>query len=90
MIYFRYKYSDGVFAGQFQNSGVKMLIPLVVVPDCQEHYENVRDMRDLVDVKTVECVSESSDIKMILTEQGKQGGQCTHPCIFGDHRPVFT
>ena len=45
MIYFRYKYSDGVFAGQFQNSGVKMLIPLVVVPDCQEHYENVRDMR---------------------------------------------
>ena len=89
IIYFRYKYSDGVFAGQFQNSGVKMLIPLVVVPDCQEHYENVRDMRNLVDVKTVECVSESSDIKMILTEQGKQGGQCTHPCIFGDGKPPF-
>ena len=70
MIYFRYKYSEGVFAGQFQNSGVKMLIPLVV--------------------KTVECVSESSDIKMILTEQGKQGGQCTHPCIFGDGKPPFT
>ena len=58
-----------------------MLIPLVVVPDCQEHYENVRDMRELVDVKTVECVSESSDIKMILTEQGKQGGQCSAPTL---------
>ena len=67
-----------------------MLIPLVVVPDCQEHYENVKDMRELVDVKSVECVSESSDIKMILTEQGKQGGQCTHPCIFGDGKPPFT
>ena len=42
-----------------------MLIPLVVVPDCQEHYENVKDMRELVDVNTVECVSESSDIKML-------------------------
>ena len=52
-----------------------MLIPLVVVPDCQEHYENVKDIRHLVDVNGVDCVSESSDIKMILTEQGKQGAQ---------------
>ena len=61
-----------------------MLMPLVVVPDCQEHYENVKMMRQLVDVNGVDCVSESSDIKMILIEQGKQGAQSTHPCIFGD------
>ena len=89
-ILFRFKYSDGVFPGQFQNSGVKMLIPLVVVPECQEHYENVKKMRDLVNVNAVECVSESSDIKMILTEQGRQGAQSTHPCIFGDGKPPFT
>ena len=93
MIFFilsRYKYSDGVFPGQFRNSGVKMLIPLVVVPDCQEHYENVRDIKQLVDVNGVDSVSESSDIKMILIEQGKQGAQSTHPCIFGDGKPPFT
>ena len=77
-ILFRFKYSDGVFAGQFQNSGVKMLIPLVVVPDCQEHYENVKNMRELVNVNAVECVSKSSDIKMILTEQGRQWLQVAH------------
>ncbi len=93
MIFFilsRYKYSDGVFPGQFRNSGVKMLIPLVVVPECQEHYENVRDIKQLVDVNGVDSVSESSDIKMILIEQGKQGAQSTHPCIFGDGKPPFT
>ena len=86
----RLKYEDGVFAGSFKNSGVKKLMPLVVVPDCQEQYENVKQILDLAAVKGVERVSESSDIKMVLTEMGKQRASCTHNCIFGDGKAPYT
>ena len=86
----RLRYSDGVFAKTFRNSGVKKLIPLAVVQDTQEQYSNIKQLLELVDVKGVENVSHSKDIKMVLMEQGRQGAQCSHPCIFGDGKPPYT
>ena len=86
----RPKYSDGVFAKSFRNSGVKKLIPLAVVQDTQEQYSNIKQLLDLVDVKGVENLSHSKDIKIVLMEQGRQGAQCSHPCIFGDGKPPYT
>ena len=86
----RLKYSDGVFAKTFRNSGVKKLLPLAVVQDTQELYGNIKKLLDLVDIKGVENLSHSKDIKMVLIEQGKQGAQSTHPCIFGDGRAPYT
>ena len=85
----RSKYSDGVFTKTFKNTGVKKLIPLAVVQDTQEQYSNIKQLLDLVDVKGVENLSHSKDIKMVLMEQGKQGAQCTHPCIFGDGKAPY-
>ena len=86
----RLKYADGVFAQSFRNTGVKKLIPLAVVQDTQEQYSNIKTLIDLVDIKGVENLSHSKDIKMVLMEQGRQGAQCTHPCIFGDGKPPYT
>ena len=86
----RFKYADGVFAKAFRNSGVKKLLPLAVVQDTQELYPNIKKILDLVDIKGVENLSHSKDIKMVLIEQGKQGAQSTHPCIFGDGRAPYT
>ena len=85
----RLKYSDGVFAKQFRNSGVKKLLPLAIVQDTQEQYANIKKLLDLVDIKGVENLSHSKDIKMVLIEQGRQGAQSTHPCIFGDGKPPY-
>ena len=86
----RLKYSDGVFAKSFRNSGVKKLIPLAIVQDTQEQYTNIKKLIELVEVKGVENLSHSKDIKMVLMEQGRQGAQSTHPCIFGDGKPPYT
>ena len=86
----RLRYSDGVFAKSFRNSGVKKLIPLAIVQDTQEQYGNIKKLIDLVDVRGVENLSHSKDIKMVLMEQGRQGAQSTHPCIFGDGKPPYT
>ena len=86
----RPRYSDGVFAKAFRNSGVKKLIPLAVIQDTQEQYSNIKQLLDLVDVKGVENLSHAKDIKIVLMEQGRQGAQCSHPCIFGDGKPPYT
>ena len=86
----RLKYSDGVFAKAFRNSGVKKLLPLAVVQDTQEQYANIKKLLDLVDIKGVENLSHTKDIKMVLIEQGRQGAQSTHPCIFGDGKAPYT
>ena len=66
----RLKFSDGVFAKTFRNSGVKKLLPLAVVQDTQEQYGNIKKLLELVDIKGVENLSHSKDIKMVLMEQG--------------------
>ena len=86
----RLKFSDGVFAKTFRNSGVKKLLPLAVVQDTQEQYGNIKKLLELVDIKGVENLSHSKDIKMVLMEQGRQGAQSSHPCIFGDGKPPYT
>ena len=86
----RLKYADGVFAKTFRNSGVKKLLPLAVVQDTQEQYGNIKKILELVDIKGVENLSHSKDIKMVLMEQGRQGAQSSHPCIFGDGKPPYT
>ena len=85
----RLKFSDGVFAKTFRNSGVKKLLPLAVVQDTQEQYGNIKKILELVDIKGVENLSHSKDIKMVLMEQGRQGAQSSHPCIFGDGKPPY-
>ena len=86
----RLKYADGVFATSFRNTGVKKLMPLAFVEDTQEQYSNIKQILDLVDIKGVENLSHAKDIKMVLLEQGRQGAQCSHPCIFGDGKPPYT
>ena len=86
----RLKFADGVFAKAFRNTGVKKLLPLAVVQDTQEQYSNIKKLLDLVDIKGVENLSHSKDIKMVLMEQGRQGAQSSHPCIFGDGKPPYT
>ena len=85
----RGKYSDGVFAQSFKNTGVQKLILLADVPDCQEHYENVKQILDEVNISGVDF-SECTDIKMMLILLGKQGGSATHNCIFGDGKAPYT
>ena len=85
----RGKYSDGVFANSFKNSGVQKLIILADVPDCQEHYENVRQILDQVNISGVDY-SACTDIKMMLILLGKQGANATHNCIFGDGKSPYT
>ena len=85
----RGKYSDGVFAQSFKNTGVQKLILLADVPNCQEHYENVKQILEEVDISGVDF-SECTDIKMMLILLGKQGGSATHNCIFGDGKAPYT
>ena len=84
----RGKYSDGVFAQSFKNTGVQKLILLADVPNCQEHYENVKQILEEVDISGVDF-SECTDIKMMLILLGKQGGNSTHNCIFGDGKAPY-
>ena len=85
----RGKYSDGVFAQAFKNTGVHKLILLADVPDCQEHYENVSQILEQVNISGVDF-SECTDIKMMLILLGKQGGNATHNCIFGNGKAPYT
>ena len=85
----RGKYADGVFAKSFKNTGVQKLILMADVPDCQEHYVNVKQILDEVNISGVDY-SECTYIKMMLILLGKQGGNCTHNCIFGDGKSPYT
>ena len=85
----RPKYSDGVFSQSLKNTGVQKLILLADVPDCQEHHENIKQILDEVNISGVDF-SECTDIKMMLILLGKQGGNATHNCIFGDGKAPYT
>ena len=85
----RPKYADGVFSQSFKNTSVKKLIVMACVPNCQEHYENVQQILEQVDLSGVD-MSESADIKMVLTQLGKQGASSTHNCILGDGKAPYT
>ena len=84
----RPKYIDGVFAQSFKNTSVKKLMIMACVPNCQEHYENVKQILEQVDLSGVD-MSESADIKMVLTQLGKQGASSTHNCILGDGKAPY-
>ena len=86
----RSKYQDGIMANSFKNTSVKKLMVLGCVENTQEHYENVKQILDQVDVTGVEGVTESLDIKMVLVEEGKQRASCTYNCIFGDGKAPYT
>ena len=74
----RSKYSDGVCPKSTKLSSVKKMFVVVLVPDDQELYHNVKTMLEELKLEYGLC----ADIKIYLCIIGKQTASCLHPCPY--------
>ena len=53
----RFSYSEGAFASNFKDSGVKKLIILAIGEDVYENYTNIKVLLDLIKIDDIEYIN---------------------------------
>jgi hypothetical protein len=74
------KYSDGFAPKEFQNSGVKKLILILLSPTTERH-DNIASLLRLLDIQAIDF-GYCCDLKMVLFLLGKQSASSKHCCPF--------
>ncbi|KAJ8672281.1 hypothetical protein QAD02_003540 [Eretmocerus hayati] len=77
----RQKYSEGIAAKRFKESGVKRLFILGLVAGAQENYENVRLLWPLLNINTMEYTI-ATDLKLANLLAAKSFMSCVHQPLF--------
>lgn len=77
----RQRYTDGVAAKKFRDTGVKKLFLLGLVPSAQEHYENVSKLWLLLKINQLNCTV-ATDLKLANILTGIMTHSSNHPCTY--------
>ena len=75
----RAKYEDGICHKEFKNNGVRKIQVIGCLVKVQESYENLKLMLEELDLTGVDATL-CADIKLLLTNEGKQGASSKHNC----------
>ena len=77
----RANFKDGLFPNKFKSSGVKKLIPLALIQDTTESFDNLELIVNLLDLNSLEYCP-AMDIKCGLTMLGLGTAASSFPCPY--------
>lgn len=77
----RFSYSEGAFASNFKDSGVKKLMILAIGEDVYENYTNIKVLLDLIKIDDIEYIN-AFDMKLANAYIGIGTAASTYPCAW--------